>query len=162
MNGRSTPGLLAAGLICGLVFPMFVLAQANSGIAGSWKLDPRAPGGAGGRGRAGGPGATELVITVSPSAVSVTSDTGTNRNLETAVFRLDGNEHEVPGPLSWNSLAKAAWEGGTLVVTIARIIEGPVEPIRIEMKDVYTVAGDVLTIERSQGKDSWKSVYVRP
>ena len=64
--------------------------------------------------------------------------------------------------LSWTSLAKGAWEDGKLVVNIARIIEGPTGPVRIEMKDVYSVEGEVLTVRRSQGPRTWTSVFTRP
>ena len=67
----------------------------------------------------------------------------------------------MPGPLSWTTLAKSAWEGNRLVVNIKRTIEGPSGPITIEMKDVYSVEGDALVIERTQGRDSWKTFYSR-
>ena len=102
-----------------------------------------------------------MIVKVAPAEVTVITDTGVNRNRETTVYKLNAPEHEVPGPLSWTSVAKAAWEGGKLVVNIARIIEGPAGPVRIEMKDVYTVQDDVLTIERTQGPQSWKSVFNR-
>jgi len=46
-------------------------------------------------------------------------------------------------------------------VTIKRTIEGPAGPITIGMKDVFSVEGDVLVIERSQGRDSWRTYYNR-
>jgi hypothetical protein len=58
-------------------------------------------------------------------------------------------------------VAKAAWEGDRLLVTIARIIESPNGPVRIEMRDVYSVNGDVLTIERTQGRSKWTSAFTR-
>jgi len=154
--------LLAATLAVALGLPALVRAQGNPNLAGSWKLDtsknePTAR--AAGPGRAGGLPPTQLVIKVSSTEVTVASDTGTNRAMETAVYSLGSTEHAVPGPLSWTTLARAAWEGENLVVNIARIIEGPKGPVRIEMKDVYRVSGQVLTLDRSQGPDSWRSVY---
>lgn len=163
MKGSSVIRLVVTGML--LMAPgqaSIVLAQADQKLAGSWKIDtskiePTVR--AAGPGRAGGPPATQLIIKLSPSEVSVTSDTGTNRAMETATYKVGGPEQKVPGPLSWTTLAKAAWENETLVVSIARIIEGPNGDVRIEMKDVYRVSGDVLTLERSQGPDTWRSVY---
>ena len=136
-----------------------VQAQSNPQLAGNWEID--AARSVTGRGRAGGPGPDRMIIKVSSAEVAVTSDTGVNRARETAIYRIDAPESEVPGPLSWTSLAKSTWDNGRLVVTIARIIEGPTAPVRIEMKDVYSVAGDVLTLERTQGVQSWTSVFNR-
>jgi hypothetical protein len=148
--------LILAGAVAA---PLPLRAQGNQKMAGSWEIDEAKS--ETGRGRAGGPGPTRLIIKPSASEVSVTSDTGVNRGRETAVYKIGAAEHEVPGPLSWTSLAKSAWDGDKLVVTIARIIEGPEGPVRIEMKDVYSVEGDVLTIARSQGPQTWRSTFVR-
>ena len=151
----------AVVLVALVLVPTFVTA-ANPNLAGSWQLDtskvePTVR--AAGPGRAGGLPPTKLSITVAPTEVAVTSDTGTNRAMETAIYKIGSTEHKVPGPLSWTSMAKASWDGDKLVVNIARIIEGPNGDVRIEMKDVYTVNGNALTLVRSQGPDSWTSVY---
>jgi hypothetical protein len=142
-----------------VLWPALAAAQGNAALTGNWVLDEANS--QTGRGRAGGPGPTQMIVKLSPSEVTVISDTGVNRSRETTVYKLNVPEHEVPGPLSWTSLAKAAWESDTLVVNVARIIEGPTGPVRIEMKDVFSVQGDVLTVERSQGPQTWKSVFNR-
>ena len=136
-----------------------VWAQGNAKLAGNWEIDEAKS--QTGRGRAGGPGPSRMIIKMGAKEVSVTSDTGVNRGRETAVYQVDAPEHEVPGPLSWNSVAKSTWENDKFVVTIARIIEGPNGPVRIEMKDVYSLTGDVLTLERTQGVQKWTSVFNR-
>lgn len=142
-----------------LVVPGASWAQGHARMAGNWEIDEGKS--QTGRGRAGGPGPTRLIIKLSPAEFTVISDTGVNRGRETTVYKIDAPEHEVPGPLSWNSLAKSTWENDRFVVTIARIIEGPTGPVRIEMKDVYSVTDNVLTIERTQGKQTWRSVFNR-
>jgi hypothetical protein len=151
--------LLIVPLAAAVALSAGVQAQSNPQLAGNWEIDTAKS--VTGRGRAGGPGPDRMIIKVSATEVAVTADTGVNRARETAVYKLNAPEHEVPGPLSWNSKAKSTWENGRLVVTIARIIEGPTEPFRIEMKDVYSVAGDVLTLERTQGVQTWTSVFNR-
>ena len=155
----SVPRCVVICIALTLALPLSLLAQGNQQLSGNWEIDEARS--ETGRGRAGGPGPSRLIIKLSPSEVAVTSDTGVNRARETAAYKVGAAEHEVPGPLSWTSLAKSAWENDRFVVNIARIIEGPTGPVRIEMKDVYSVSGDVLTIERTQGVQSWKSVFNR-
>ena len=157
--GKLVTALSLMMLTATLSHPVAVQAQGNQQLSGNWEIDEAQS--ETGRGRAGGPGPSRLIVKVSAAEVAVTSDTGVNRARETAVYKIGATEHEVPGPLSWTSLAKAAWENDRLVVSIARIIEGPTAPVRIEMKDVYTVSGDLLTIERTQGVQKWKSVFNR-
>ena len=146
-------------LALALVWPAVALAQENAALSGNWVLDEAKSEVS--RGRAGGPGPTQMIVKLAAAEVTVISDTGVNRNREPTVYKLNAPEHEVPGPLSWTSLAKAAWDKGKLVVHVARVIEGPTGPVRIEMKDVYSVQGDVLTVERTQGPQTWTSVFNR-
>ena len=152
---RWRTGLLALVL----VWPALVTAQENAALSGNWVLDEAKS--QVGRGRAGGPGPTQMIVKLAPTEVTVISDTGVNRDRETAVYKLNAPEHKVPGPLSWNSLATSKWEGGKFVVSIARVIEGPNGDVRIMMKDVYSVQDNVLTLERTQGPQTWKSVFNR-
>jgi hypothetical protein len=152
-------------LLCGAV-SLRLSAQVSPALAGSWAL-AKDGGGRGGRagGRGGGipgvPLATEVVIKVSPTEVTVDTNTGSAQTVQTAVYRLDGSETTVPGPLGWTVKAKAAWKDSTLVVNTVRSLEGPNGPIGAEIVDVYSVAGDVLTLERTQGRNKQKLVYNR-
>ena len=136
----------------------------NASLAGSWALvQDTAAGGRGGRGGGipGVPLATQVNIKVSPTEVTVETNTGSAQTIQTAVYRLDGTETTVPGPLGWTVKAKAAWKDSTLVVSTVRSLEGPNGPIGAEIVDVYSVAGDVLTLERTQGRNKQKLVYNR-
>ena len=151
-------------LALAVVMTSSVVRAQEPKMEGAWKIDRtknEATARAAGPGRAGGPPANQLGIKLSPAEVTMDSDTGSNRSVETFRFVLDGKEHVQPGPLSWTTLAKSAWEGNRLVVNITRTIEGPSGPITIEMKDVYSVEADWLVIERTQGRDSWKTYYSR-
>jgi hypothetical protein len=134
-------------------------AQTASGLAGTWTLDPA---GRGGRGNfAGYTTATRMVITESATDVAIQTNTGIENQLVTATYKLDGSENPVPGPLGWDTRASATKQGGSLVVTIKRSIDGPEGKLNFEIRDVYSVAGDVLTLERSQGSRTQKTVYTR-
>jgi len=136
-------------------------AQAPASLAGTWKIATPAEGREG-RGAGGVPGfplATTLVIKVSPTEVVIDSDTGSARSIQTSTYKLDGSSTDVPGPLGWETSAKAAIDNGRLVLTIRRSIQGPNGPIGVNVTDAYSVDGNVLTIERTQGRTSQKLVY---
>lgn len=146
-------------LACSIATPP-VHAQANAALAGMWVLAEDG----GGRGRGGIPGvplATEVRIAVAAAEVIVATNTGSAQSIQTAVYKLDGSETTVPGPLGWTVKAKAAWKDSALVVNTVRSLEGPNGPIGAEIVDVYSVAGDVLTIERTQGRNKQTLVYNR-
>jgi len=152
-------------LICALLLayafcPGVASAQGNADLAGTWTLDRAAtPTGRGSGGINGIPLAGTMVIKLSPAEVTVDADTGSSQSMQTFVYKLDGSTNPVPGSLGWETKAKAAWQGDTLVVMTQRSMQGPTGPMGVETKDVYSVAGDVLTIERSLGRISQKLVY---
>jgi hypothetical protein len=156
---------VATGLLLLATGSAAVLGQVNKSLAGTWALSQDAAGGGGGRGGRGGipgvPLATEMVVKVSPSEVTVDTNTGSAQTMQTAVYKVDGTETTVPGPLGWTVKAKAAWKDSTLVVNTVRSLEGPNGPIGAEIVDVYSVSGDVLTLERTQGRNKQKLVYNR-
>jgi hypothetical protein len=129
------------------------------GLPGEWAIDRNRSA----RGNFAGmapPG--RLEIKQSATEMAVASDTGTGNRMETAVYKLDGSPTSVPGPLGWETHAKAGMQDGRLVVTMNRSIDGPDGRVSFEIKDVYTVAGDTLTLERTQGTRTQKLVYTRP
>jgi hypothetical protein len=137
-------------------------AQSAGALAGAWTLHQE-PGGRGG-GRGGIPGvpiATELVIKVSPTDVTIDANTGSAQTIQTSVYKLDGSETTVPGPLGWTVKAKAAWKDSALVVNTVRSIDGPNGPIGAEFVDVYTVTGNELRILRTQGRNKQTLLYRR-
>lgn len=150
-------------LIVALSLAATVSAQGNASLAGTWTIDRAAtPGGGAGRGAgaiAGIPIATTINIKISPSDVAVESDTGSGQTMQTAVYKLDGSSNAVPGPLGWETTARAAWESGSLVVMTRRAMTGPTGPMSVDVKDVFSVAGNVLTIDRSMGRATQKLVY---
>jgi hypothetical protein len=138
-------------------------AQVSPALAGSWTLTQNDAAGRGGRGGGipGVPLATEITIKVSPAEVTVSTNTGSAQSIQTAIYKLDGSETSVPGPLGWTNKAKASTKDSTLVVSTIRSLEGPNGPLGAEIVDVYSVSGDVLTLERIQGRNRQKLVYNR-
>jgi hypothetical protein len=136
-------------------------AQGAGALAGAWTLQQE-PGGRGGRGSIPGvPIASELVIKVTSTDVIIDADTGSAQTIQTSVYKLDGSETTVPGPLGWTVKAKAAWKDSALVVNTVRSIEGPNGPIGAEFVDAYTVSGNELAIVRTQGRNTQTLLYRR-
>ena len=140
-----------------------LVAQVNPGLAGNWTLTQNDAAGRGGRGGGipGVPLATEISIKVSPAEITMSTNTGSAQSIQTAVYKLDGSQTDVPGPLGWTNKAKASMKDATLVVSTIRSLEGPNGPIGAEIVDVYSVSGDALTVERTQGRNKQKLVYNR-
>ena len=105
---------------------------------------------------------SRIVISESPASVTVETDTDTDNEMVAAVYELDGSENPAPGPLGWETRARATKQDGRLVVTMKRSIEGPDGLMTFEIKDVYSVEGNTLTLERSQGTRSQRLTYTRP
>jgi hypothetical protein len=135
-------------------------AQGNSELAGTWTIDRG--GTATGRGAgviAGIPIANTIIIKIAPAEVTMETDTGSGQSMQTFLYKLDGSTNPVPGALGWETKATAAWQGPSLVVTTRRSMTGPTGPMGVEVKDVFSVAGDVLTIDRSMGRVTQKLIY---
>ena len=147
--------------VLGLFVATFTYAQGAAALAGAWTLQQEPAAGRGGRagGIPGVPIATEIVIKVSPVDITIETNTGSAQAMQTGVYKLDGSETTVPGPLGWTVKARAAWKDSTLIVNTVRSLEGPNGPIGAEIVDIYAVAGDVLTIVRTQGRNKQTLMY---
>ena len=170
--------LVAAAIALMLSAPAFLRAQASPDLSGTWTIDeaksdpaPAAPAGragaraggaaaAGGRGgRGGGLPANQLAIAQTPTEVVITQGT---QNL---TYKFDGTEtfYFQNGEVR----ATAAKEGGKLIVSWKReFYAGPAQGYTTTTgKDVYSLAGSVLTVDRStttpQGTTTRKVVYTR-
>ena len=135
-----------------------VIGRDPAALAGQWRLS-----GQSGRGNfAGYATPTRLTISESGNEVTVAADTGTENQMVTSTYRLDGVETAVPGPLGWDTRAKAARKDGALVVSVTRTIDGPSGKLRFDISDVYRVdESGALTVERTQGSRTRKMTYAR-
>ncbi len=154
---RSSVATLALALMVGGL----VLAQSRPDISGTWnvdaeKSDPGAvPAARGGFGRGGGtPG--QLIIRLMGDDLTIT------QNGQPVPYRFDGTE--TPGPPGGETKSKASWDGDKLVITWRReYYAGAKEGyVTSHGKDVYSVMGSVLTIEKTtttpQGQTTTRKV----
>jgi hypothetical protein len=129
----------------------------GSSLSGRWQLS-----GQSGRGNfAGYSTPTRLTIAETANGVTIETNTGTEGQMASATYRLDGSETVVPGPLGWDTRAKASRRDGALVIAVTRTIDGPDGKIRFDISDVYRLENGVLTLERSQGSRTRKMTYAR-
>lgn len=136
-------------------------SQSTPDLTGSWVLDEaRSDPGAAPQGR--GPGGNPVPLVVAQSATEITVQRGN----QTFVYKLDGSE--TPGPPGGETKSRMRWENGTLVVTWTReFFAGRELGYQTSTgRDVYTLSGSTLTVERSTtnargkgGAQTVRSVY---
>ena len=101
------------------------------------------------------------MVRISGSEVSIDSNTGTDNAVVTTVYGVGAGEQAVPGPIGWDTRATTTVEGGRLVVAVQRSVQGPEGKLTFEIREVYAVDGDTLTIERTQRRTAQTLVYKR-
>jgi len=138
-------------------------SQSTPDLTGSWVLDvARSDPGAAAQARGRGGNPVPMVITQSATEITV------QRGNQTFVYKLDGSE--MPGPPGGETKSKMRWENGALVVTWTReFYAGNELGYQTSTgRDVYTLGGSILTVERSAtnargkgGTETVKSVYAK-
>jgi hypothetical protein len=142
---RARTGIIAAAV---LAVATMAFAQAKPDFAGSWapEVDPAAapPAGGGGRGMGGGP------MTVKQTATELTVERQGRGGPVSTVYKLDGSETKISmGQMEGTATAK--WSGDKLVITT--------KAGENETTQTWSIAGGVLTIERTGGRGPSKTVY---
>ena len=167
---------LMAALVFSMALPTALLAQAKTDFSGTWtfdeaKSDPapaRAGGGGGGGGgrgggRMGGAPATAMTIKQTPAELSM--DRTTAQGAQTVVYKLDGSE-STRTPSAWaRRRRKRCGMAPRLVVTTTQTVQGRGGEITINSKEIYSVAGNTLTIETTRttpaGEQTRKLIYTK-
>jgi hypothetical protein len=154
---------LSLALAAALAIPAYIQAQAKADLSGTWtfdeaKSDPAGGmgGGGGGGGRGPGPGGggrmgggTPSKLVIKQTATELTVERTLPNGAETAVYKLDGSESTNKAGMG-EARTKASWEGANLVLTGKQAISTPQGDFEIDIKDVYSVSGTVLTITTSR------------
>jgi hypothetical protein len=128
-----------------------LVAQTQPDVSGHWKINQAKS----------SAGATGNNAKVSFASELVVSQQGTDLRVEirfprtdpvVAVYRLDGGEVAVPVP-GVTEKARAAWEGGRLVITARRVVSTAFGDFVTDTKEVWSGTGDVLTIQKTQSSE---------
>lgn len=148
-------GLITAAV---LAVATMVMAQAKADFSGSWAPDaaaaapatPPAGGGGGGGGRGmGGP------MTVTQTATELSVQREGRSGATTMVYKLDGTPSKITMGQN-EATATAKWDGDKLVITTKSTGQ---DGAAMEATQTWSMAGGVLTIERTGGRGAGKTTY---
>ena len=92
---------------------------------------------------------SELVIKQTPGELHWQGST-VRQDAIAAIFKLDGSEVTMAGAPEMTMRGKAMLEGDKLVITSKRSYSSPAGDIITDVNEVYSLAGDVLTVEKTQ------------
>jgi len=140
------------------------LAQTRPDFSGTWRLNV----GKSGPNVAGNtpniPFPSQIVVKQTPTDISVES-TSVRQQPVSAVYKLDGSKVTVKAPEGISETGEAKFDGGNLVITSRRSFSSPAGDVVVEFKEVWSLSGNVLTIQKTriQSGDSSteKAVYDR-
>jgi len=154
--------LVFAALTAVLAVPALTSAQAKTDFTGVWIYNQAqcARGTSGNSPVVSFP--TEIHIKQSPGELQWEGHT-VRQDSVTAVFKLDGTEVPMKGNEETTLKGKATMEGDKLVIVSSRSYSSPIGDIVTDYKEVYSLSGNVLTIEKTQStggvSNTLKAVY---
>ena len=139
-------------------------AQATQDFSGSWRLNQAKSS----RAIVGNTPdiqfASQLDVKQTATDISVVS-TSIRQQPLSATYKLDGSAVNVQAPEGITETGQATFNGRNLVITSRRSFSSPAGDVVVEFKEVWSVNGNELTVEktRSQSGDSstQKAVYDR-
>ncbi len=151
---------LSATLVLGV--HAVTLAQTRPDFSGTWRLNV----GKSGPNVAGNtpniPFPSQIVVKQTPTDISVES-TSVRQQPVSGVYKLDGSKVTVQVPAGISETGEAKLDGGNLLISSRRSFSSPAGDVVVEFKEVWSVNGNVLTIQktRTQSGDSSteKAVY---
>jgi hypothetical protein len=152
--------VLAVALALGVQTMSF--GQARPDFSGTWRYNQSKsnPNTAGNTPNIAFP--SQIVVKQTPTEISVDS-TSVRQQPVSAVYKLDGSKVTVQAPPGITETGEAKFDGGNLVITSRRSFSSPAGDIVNDFKEVWTVTGNTLTIQktRTQSGDSSteKAVY---
>jgi hypothetical protein len=150
--------LLSAALLLTAV----ASAQAKPDFSGTWRFNQAksTPGIAGNTPNIAFP--SQIVVKQSAGDFDVAM-TSVRQQPVAAVYKLDGSQVNVQAPPGITETGNARIEGQTIVITSRRSFSSPAGDTVVNFKEVWTLDGPVLTIEKTRIEDgetsTEKAVY---
>lgn len=128
------------------------LAQAKPDFSGNWTFNQgkSSPGTAGNSPDM--PFPSEIAVQQTPTELHVANRT-VRQNPVSAVYKLDGSKVVVDVPRGVSEIAEARFEGANIVITTRRSFSSPAGDVVVEFKEVWSVNGNALTIEKTRTSD---------
>jgi hypothetical protein len=148
--------VVRVGFIAAAVLAMATLSFAQKpDFSGTWTLDEAASGTAGGGGGGGRGGGLGNGGTVKQTADALMVERMMGDNKVTASYKLDGTESKNTmmgrGGQSMEAVSTVMFDGGKMIIT-SKVGEN-------ESTQVWSLAGNVLTIETTNARGTQKRVY---
>jgi hypothetical protein len=137
-------------------------AQARPDFSGSWRLNvgKSAPNVAGNTPNI--PFPSQIAVKQTPTDISIES-TSVRQQPVSAVYKLDGSKVTVQTPEGISETGEAKLDGGNLSINSRRSFSSPAGEVVVEFKEVWSLSGNVLTIQKTRiqsGESSTeKAVY---
>ena len=150
------------GILATAVLAVATMAFAQADFSGSWApdVDPAAApaGGGGGGGRGGGMFNTPMTVKQTKDTLTIERTVGENKVVQT--YKLDGTESTNTqmgrGGNTMEIKSVAKWDGQKLVITSKQPGQ---DGAIVENTQTWSVAGGVLTIDRTGGRGPSSTKY---
>ena len=152
--------VLAVALALGV--QTVTLAQARPDFSGTWRLNVAKSGPNVAGNTPNIPFPSQIVVKQTPTDISVES-TSVRQQPVAGVYKLDGSKVNVQTPTGITETGEAKIDGGNLLISSRRSFSSPAGDVVVEFKEVWSLSGNVLTIQKTriQSGDSSteKAVY---
>lgn len=127
-------------------------AQGAPDFSGTWLFDQNksSPGTAGNSPDM--PFPTEIVVKQTPTDFEVSVATVRQKPV-TVSFKLDGSKVTLPMPSGISETGAAKIDGQHVVITTRRSFASPAGDMVVEFKEIWSVNGNILTIEKTRTSD---------
>lgn len=153
---------IALSVAATLAAPAIVVAQAAPDFSGTWRLSQAKSS----RAIVGNTPdiqfPSQLVVKQTAGDVAVVA-TSVRQQPMSATYKLDGSTVNVQAPEGITETGAATVSGNTLVITSRRSFSSPAGDIVVDFKEVWSLTGNELTIEKTRtqsGESSTqKAVY---
>jgi hypothetical protein len=141
--------VIVAGVCLALVMHAAAFAQARPDFSGTWRFNQAksSPNIAGNTPLV--PFPSQLVVKQTPTELHV-EGTSVRQQPTSAVYKLDGSKVSIKAPSGITETGEAKVEGSTLLITSRRSFTSPLGETVVDFKEVWTISGNVLTIEKTR------------
>jgi hypothetical protein len=139
-------------VILGLSAAPGVFAQTKPDLSGTWVLnyDKSGPEVAGNG--ADVPFPSQLVVTQSPTELSV-KRSSVRQAPFAAAYKLDGSRVTAEAPDGITETGEARFDGATLVITSRRSFSSPVGDTVVEFQEIWTLSGNALSVKKTMTQE---------
>jgi hypothetical protein len=140
---------IVAGVCLTLVLQVAMFAQGRPDFTGTWRFNQAksSPNIAGNTPIV--PFPSQIVVKQTPTELHV-EGSSVRQQPTSAVFKLDGSKVTIKAPSGITETGEAKFEGSNMVITSRRSFTSPLGETIVDFKEVWTLNGNVLTIEKTR------------